>query len=235
MTDRKELRAAIAARAKVDRAVADAAGALARAQSLLADAAAELTRHAGLDDRIRDHHAGAVSAWAHGDAVEPVADLPAELAQARQERDLCRARHEAAEVGVAHLRAAHAVAVADQRRAQGAVSREAERILVAYLDQLEAQWTAAVIESDRLGRELHAGATVWLATPGSAVRPLAISREVQSALRLIEDRKAAPLLLTQTAPGPSPAAARFQDWHRRLMLDPDAELEPVAEPAKAAA
>jgi hypothetical protein len=115
------------------------------------------------------------------------------------------------------------------------VRRAPAPILVAYLDQLEAQWTAAVIESDRLGRELHAGATVWLATPGSAVRPLAISREVQSALRLIEDRKAAPLLLTQTAPGPSPAAARFQDWHRRLMLDPDAELEPVAEPAKAAA
>jgi hypothetical protein len=156
-----------------------------------------------------------------------VVELSPELADEAAERDRRLAALGAARAGVDHLRRAAEAGRADFARADGDVARAAESVVVDYLASVERQWSLVRAEADRLADVLTSGAAVWLSgNPALPVRALAISPEIRSAVKFISDVAAGALSTTLTVPGRHPLTTKIQDWHRRLMADADAELDP---------
>jgi hypothetical protein len=206
---------------------------LLRVKVLVGEAESQLERHTGLDERVSAHRGAAVAAWAVAGTGAPPHDLTPELSRALRERDQHRAAAEAALDGLAHQTRRRDEAKAALARADGAVFRAAEDVVLAYLSDLEARWSAAFAESQRLAVEMRAAASVWFSAAGITPRPITISRQHRSALQMLDAADVAGLTAKMANPGAHPFAGQIGNWHRRLMLDPDAELDP-AEPAKAA-
>jgi hypothetical protein len=235
MTDAREaLRAAIAARAEAAAALEDTRVALRRAEAMAAEAEQALAPHVDFDDRVAAHRGRVVEIWARaGKSDAPKVELSPALAAEAVERDRRLAALEAARAGVAHLSRAAEAGRHDLMRADDAVFHAAEDVVLAYLSDLEARWSAAFAESQRLAVEMRAAASVWFSAAGITPRPITISRQHRSALQMLDAADVAGLTAKMANPGAHPFAGQIGNWHRRLMLDADAELDP-AEPAKAA-
>jgi hypothetical protein len=234
-TARETLREAIGARDAAAEALRGEESSLLRVKVLVGEAESQLERHTGLDERVSAHRGAAVAAWAVAGTGAPPHDLTPELSRALRERDQHRAAAEAALDGLAHQTRRRDEAKAALARAEGAVARAAEAVVVDYLAEVEKQWSLIRAEADRLSGILTAGAAVWLAGPGLPVRPISTTPEHRSAVKYIAEAASGALASSMAVPGRHPLTEQLQHWYGRLCRDADAELEPPAEPpAKAA-